>query len=190
MPCSLEIKVLLFLNLRGGCTSVLLVHLLSIADSFHMDDGLLIHSRCWISLFWIWWHSSLEARWSFIMSKWYWKTIRGVWCLGNVHFWFDRDLFGVVNSSKLYKNHHHHQSLKCEGRWGTTDDFATSFLHFSLFSTALWDLPISRLVHSLIYLPTSSSICLVFFSLSPCLARLFWPDLVKGQMMMMKVHNI
>ena len=25
--------------------------------------------------------------------------------------------------------HHHHQSLS-EGRWGTTDDFATSFLHF------------------------------------------------------------
>ena len=28
------------------------------------------------------------------------------------------------------KNHHHHQSLNREGRWGTTDDFATSFLHF------------------------------------------------------------
>ena len=44
---------------------------------------------------------------------------------------------------------HHHQSLNREGRWGTTDDFATSFLHFSLFSTALWDLPNSRPVHSL-----------------------------------------
>ena len=33
-----------------------------------------------------------------------------------------------------------HLSLNCEGRWGTTDDFETSFLHFSLFSTALWDL--------------------------------------------------
>ena len=33
--------------------------------------------------------------------------------------------------------------------WGTTDDFATSFLHFSLFSTTLWDLPNSRPVHSL-----------------------------------------
>ena len=32
---------------------------------------------------------------------------------------------------------------------GTTDDFGTSFLHFSLFSTALWDLPNSRPVHSL-----------------------------------------
>ena len=48
-----------------------------------------------------------------------------------------------------YHHHHHHQSLNCEGRWGTTDDFATSFLHFSLFSTALWDLPNSRPVHSL-----------------------------------------
>ena len=46
-------------------------------------------------------------------------------------------------------HHHHHQSLNREGRWGTTYDFATSFLHFSLFSTALWDLPNSRPVHSL-----------------------------------------
>ena len=44
---------------------------------------------------------------------------------------------------------HHHQSLNREGRWGTTDDIATSFLHCSLFSTALWDLPNSRPVHSL-----------------------------------------
>ena len=39
---------------------------------------------------------------------------------------------------------HHHLSLNCEGCWGTTDDFTTSFVHFSLFSTALWDLPNSR----------------------------------------------
>ena len=45
-------------------------------------------------------------------------------------------------------HHHHHQSLNREGRWGTTDDFTTSFLHFSLFSTALWDLLNSRPVHS------------------------------------------
>ena len=33
-------------------------------------------------------------------------------------------------------HHHHHQSLNLEGRWCTTctDDFATSFLHFPLFS--------------------------------------------------------
>ena len=39
-------------------------------------------------------------------------------------------------------------SSNCEGRWGITDDFATSFLHFPLFSTSLWDLPNSRPVHS------------------------------------------
>ena len=48
-----------------------------------------------------------------------------------------------------FNHHHHHQSLNREGPWGTTDDFATSFLHFSLFSTALWDLPNSSPVHSL-----------------------------------------
>ena len=44
---------------------------------------------------------------------------------------------------------HLHPSLNREGRWGTTDDFTTSFLHFSLFSTALWKLANSRPVYSL-----------------------------------------
>ena len=44
-----------------------------------------------------------------------------------------------------------HLSLKlnCMGRLGTTDDFTTNFLHFSLFSTALCDLANSRPFHSL-----------------------------------------
>ncbi|WP_419619002.1 hypothetical protein, partial [Thiolapillus sp.] len=54
-----------------------------------------------------------------------------------------------LSPSHSFHHHHHHQSLNREGRWGTTDDFATSFLNFSLFSTALWDLPNSRPVHSL-----------------------------------------
>ena len=33
------------------------------------------------------------------------------------------------------RKHHQHQFLNREGRWGTTDDFATSFLQFTLFST-------------------------------------------------------
>ena len=40
-------------------------------------------------------------------------------------------------------------NFKGEGRWGTSDDFTTSFLHFSLFSTALWDLANCRPGHSL-----------------------------------------
>ena len=44
---------------------------------------------------------------------------------------------------------HLHPSLNREGRWGTTGDVTASFLQFSLFSTALWDLPNSRPVHSL-----------------------------------------
>ena len=46
-----------------------------------------------------------------------------------------------------------HLSLNREGRWGTTDDFATSFLHFSLFSTALGDLANCWPVHSLMLFP-------------------------------------
>ena len=44
---------------------------------------------------------------------------------------------------------HPHLSFNSEGHWGTTGDFTTSFLLFSLFSTALWDLANSRSVHSL-----------------------------------------
>ena len=65
-----------------------------------------------------------------------------------------------------HHHHHHYHSLNREGRWGTTDDFATSFLHFSLFSTAVLDLPISRPVH---YLMLSSH----FFLCLPCLLPLF-----------------
>ena len=57
------------------------------------------------------------------------------------------------------KSHHRH-------RWGTTDDSATSFLHFSLFSTAVWDLANSRLVHSLM-LSSNLFLCL------PCLLPRF-----------------
>ena len=49
-----------------------------------------------------------------------------------------------------HHHHHHHLSLNREGRWGTTDDIATSFLHFFLFSAALWEFANSRPVHSLI----------------------------------------
>ena len=40
--------------------------------------------------------------------------------------------------------------LNRDGRWGTTDDLATSFLHFPLVSTAFLDLVNSRPVHSLL----------------------------------------
>ena len=36
-----------------------------------------------------------------------------------------------------HHHHYHHQSLNREGRWGTTDDFATSFLHFSVLHCTL-----------------------------------------------------
>ena len=65
-----------------------------------------------------------------------------------------------------HHHYHHHQSLNREGRWGTTDDFSTSFLHFSQFSFALWDLANSRPVHIL----TMSS---HLFLCLPCLLPAF-----------------
>ena len=68
-------------------------------------------------------------------------------------------LVGRISSRHYY---HHHLSLTREGRWGTTDDFATRFPHLSLFSTALWDLPNHRPVHFLL-LSSHLFLCL------PCL---------------------
>ena len=84
-------------------------------------------------------------------------------------------------NSWYHPHHHHHLSLNHEGRWGTTDDFATSFLHLSPFSTALCDLVNSRPVHSRCCLPNSSFVSLVFFPLPLCRARWFWPDLMNGR---------
>ena len=59
-------------------------------------------------------------------------------------------------------SHHYHLSLNRGGRWGTTDDFTICFLHFSLFSAALWDLANSRPFQSLM-LSSHLFLCL------PCL---------------------
>ena len=59
--------------------------------------------------------------------------------------------------------HHHHLPLNREGRSGTTDHFATSFLHFFfLLFTVLWDLANSNPVYSLM-LSSHLFLCL------PCL---------------------
>ena len=59
-------------------------------------------------------------------------------------------ILGMYTCKHLLTSHiSSHLSLNRQGCWGTTDDFATSFPHFSLFSTALWDLPNSRPAHSL-----------------------------------------
>ena len=58
--------------------------------------------------------------------------------------------------------YHHHLFLNREGCWDATDDFTPSFLHVSVFSTALWDLANSEPVHSLM-LSSHLFLCL------PCL---------------------
>ena len=62
----------------------------------------------------------------------------------------------------------YHLFLNREGCWSSTDDFATSFLHFPcpFPDVVLPPLPLSAL---------SSS------PLSLCLARRFWPDLMNGR---------
>ena len=48
---------------------------------------------------------------------------------------------------------------------GAPGDFVTSFLHFSMFSTALWDLLNSRPVHSLMLSSTFNVIQTIFIVL-------------------------
>ena len=66
------------------------------------------------------------------------------------------------STEQLHHHHYHHLSLNREGRSATTDEFTTSFLHFPLFSTALWNLANSRSVNFL-KLPSHLFLCL------PCL---------------------
>ena len=76
--------------------------------------------------------------------------------------------------SKWENHHHHHLSLNRDGRWCTTDDFITSFLHSFLSSTALWDLANSRPVHSL----------MLSSHLFPCLPCLLCPFTVPCKMVL------
>ena len=113
-----------------------------------------------------------------VMFQWG-RTIGDVWIKSWLFKWRlnDSTIKGLWNC-----HHHHHLSLNHEGRWDTTDDFTTSFLHFSLFSTwtGTWWTP--GLSIPWCCLSTSSSVCLVFFPLLLCLARWFWPDLMNGDM--------
>ena len=83
----------------------------------------------------------------------------------------------VFYTDMFYTSLSSHLSLNREGRWGTTDDF--TFLHFFLFSTALWDLANSRPVHSLML---SSHLFL-------CLLCLFPPFTVPCKMVLTRPNE-
>ena len=88
----------------------------------------------------------------------------------------------VVNGPQEYHHHHQHQSLNRKGRLGTTDDISqpvSSILLCSPLPSGAWPTP--GLSIPWCCLPTSSSVCLVFFPLSTCLARWCWPDLMNGR---------
>ena len=72
-----------------------------------------------------------------------------------------------------HHHHHHHQSLNREGRWGTIDDFATSFLHFPCSPLPSGTCRTPGLSILWCCLPTSSSVCLVTV---PCKMVLVRPD--------------
>ena len=84
----------------------------------------------------------------------------------NTLFWSLFTLRGQLYTGTCILTYSPHLSINHEGRWCTTDDFTTNFLHFSPFSTALWDLSNSRPVHFLM-LSSHLFLCL------PCLLPLF-----------------
>ena len=77
-----------------------------------------------------------------------------------------RHVYAVIH------HYHHHLSHNHEGRWGTTDGITTSFLHFSLFPTAIWDFANSRPVRSLFFF----SLCRLSPFTVPCKMFSVRPD--------------
>ena len=73
---------------------------------------------------------------------------------------------------------HLHLFLNWKGYCSTTDDFTTTFLHFSLFSTALWDLANSGSVHTLMLFSHLFCLPCLFppFTVPPCKMVLARPD--------------
>ena len=106
----------------------------------------------------------------------------------------DRSHLAAVDevAYSLIHHRHHHLSLNREGHWSTTDDFATSGPHFSLFSTALWDLVNSGPVHSLM-LSSHLFFCLPcllpYFTVS-CKMVLARPDEWKTCPYLLSLHHI
>ena len=100
----------------------------------------------------------------------WWSKLSDLFCNGlkfciQIPIYFS-NIFSNTRHHHHHHHHHHHLSLNREGHCGTTDDFTTSFLHFSLFSTALWELANFRPVHFLM-LSSHLFLCL------PCLLPLF-----------------
>ena len=78
----------------------------------------------------------------------------------------------------LHRHHHHHQSLNREGRWGTTDDFVTSFLHFPLVlhcPLGLGELQACPFP-DVVFPPLPLSVCLLPPFTVPCKMVLAGPD--------------
>ena len=79
-----------------------------------------------------------------------------------------------------HHHHHHHQSLNREGRWAPQMILQPVFSIFPVLqSSGTCRTP--GLSIPWCCLRTSSFVCLVFFPLSLCLARWFWPDLMNGK---------
>ena len=84
-------------------------------------------------------------------------------------FWARTNCPPYLCQSKVKGSHGMILNLNREGRWGTTAPLPNGTCRTRVLSIPWF------------CRPTSSSVCLVFFFLSLCLARWFWPDLMNGR---------
>ena len=86
-----------------------------------------------------------------------------------------RSALATCKVLNLSSSHHR------EGRWGTKmiSQPVSSIFPCSPLPSGTWRTPVLSIPWC--FLPTFSSVCLVFSPLSLCLARWFWPDLMNGR---------
>ena len=117
--------------------------------------------------------ATVSTRWSLLSYKCS-RYYLPLWQLHTDFVDFSHEVYHVMKTAVISS----HLFLNREGRWGTTNDFGTSFFQLSLFSTALLDLSISRPAYSLM-LSSHLSLCLPCLLLPftvPCKMVLARPD--------------
>ena len=86
-----------------------------------------------------------------------------------------------VISLRNHHHYHHHLPLDCEDHWAPQMILQPVFSIFPCFPLPSRTCRTPGLSIPWCCLPTSSSVCLVFFPFSLCLAWWFWPNLMNGE---------
>ena len=102
--------------------------------------------------------ATVSPRWSLLSYKCS-RYYLPLWQLHTDFVDFSHEVYHVMKTAVISS----HLFLNREGRWGTTNDFATSFLQFSLFPTAL--------THTHKCADTNTIIIIIIIIINPLTAR-------------------